>query len=163
MMRKFINIITEGVTPVVQEDVAGRMIAPDVGAIIEVDDPNQWSDKGGLTKGKSRYRVNSWLKAAPEPKYDLDQDFDRWHDDVMAGKTDFFNDILDSGARQVGPDKKRLQWCKREEAEYLSCSGVGGAIIRIEDAKVVGRVPWPENQIEELRSSALRKVGQLVG
>lgn len=148
------------------EDLAGRVLAPDVGTIIQVDDPNQWSDKGGDVRGKRRYRVNGWMKGLPEPKYDLntDEGMDAWIDHQLAksqGIDDGLDDILFASARRFN-DGKRLVSCTREEAEYLSCSGVAGAIIKVQDAEVIGRVNWPEEQIADARAAAMRRVGQIL-
>lgn len=128
-------------------------IVPDVGTIIEVDDPYQFRDDSkynGPPKGKRHYRVNSWLKAAPEPKSTNSNSL-----------SDTINSILDQGHRRFN-DNKRLMWCSREEAEYLSCSGVSGAIIPVRDAKVIGRVNWSEDQIESHRNQANQLIGKMV-
>lgn len=141
-----------GTAPVEPVKPREPTFVPDVGTIIQIDDPHQWSDMGGNVKGKRSYRVNSWLKEAPPPA-PVD-------DDDISG---FLGHVLYSSGQKIGPDKKRLMWCARNEAEYLSCSGVSGAIVRVTDAEVIGRVSWPEDQINELRSSAIRKIGQLAG
>jgi len=114
-----------------------RNLAPDVGSRVEY-------------KGNT-YRVNSWLREqdVPEP-LDIDVDID-----------DMLNDIIVQ-ASYTNQNGKNLVWCIREEATHVSCSGICGACVPVTEVKVIGRVPWTEEDIEKLRDSALRKVGQMV-
>jgi hypothetical protein len=141
--------------PEPEPEPRGAVFVPDVGTLVQIDDPTQFSDQGGLTKGKRRYRVNGWMKTAtpppPAPKNPHD---------TSGHMASLMQHILYSTEQGIGPDNKRLVACVRKEAEYLSCSGVSGAIIRVGDAEVVGRVPWSEEMIDDLRASALRRVGQ---
>lgn len=141
------------------ESVTARTIAPDIGAIVEVDDPTQVSNSGGLTAGKRRYVVKSWMKAAPEPEFNLDDDsdFDRWID-AQTSSHGALGDIIFSSHRRFN-DGKRLMWCVRSEAEYL---GLGGTIAAVKDVKVIGKVNWPAERISEMKRSALRKVGEML-
>ena len=141
------------------------IFAPDVGTVVEVDDATQHSDMGGLTKGKRRYRVNSWLKAAPEPRFDLDtpEGMEAWLDAAIENDSDLTEVVASRAMRFPRFGNVRLMTCVRAEAEYVSCSGVAGAILPVHEVKVVGRVPWKEKDIEQLRSSALRGLGRLVG
>ncbi len=136
-----------GTAPEEPKEPRGSVFVPDVGTIVE--NGEEWA-------GKMRtWRVDGWLKTAtpppPAPKNPHDAD---------GHMASLLQHILHSTQQEVGPDNKKLVNCVRNEAEYLSCSGVSGAIIRVTDAKVVGRVSWPEDQIEELRASALRRVGR---
>ncbi|WP_315782287.1 hypothetical protein [Bradyrhizobium sp. SZCCHNPS1003] len=65
-------------------------------------------------------------------------------------------------AQDVGPDNCKLVFCLRDEAEYVSASGVCGIIRRVEDVVITGRVPWSEEWIQESRSLAIRLVGKIV-
>jgi hypothetical protein len=141
-------------------------IVPDIGTLIEIDDPTQFSDMGGLTKGKRRYVVKSYMKAAPEPKFDMDKilgddddpEFERWFNHVKAGARDGLADIADSSARRFN-DGNRLMWCNRDEAEYLAC---GGRIIKVGEGKIVGRVAWSPEILASQRRSAASLVGKLL-
>lgn len=114
-------------------------MAPDVGDVILYDG--------------ERYRVNGWLCAAVpvEPPAD-ERSFMR----------DLLNDILYDTQQQTGPDRIRLRFCSRSEAVYVSAVGVCGRIVRVSDANVVGRVPWPEHQLDQARLTAERLAGQPV-
>lgn len=82
---------------------------------------------------RHRFRVSCWLKRATR-QYGVAQD--------------------------VGPDNCKLVFCLRDEAEYVSGSGVCGIIRRIEDVVVIGRVSWSEALIDEARRHAVRLVGK---
>lgn len=146
------------------ETIATRMLAPDVGTIITVNDPTQFSNAGGNVKGKRTYRVNAWFKAAPAPQFNLDTEegFDAWFETVV-NMDDALTGILDNtGTRFPQFGNIRLMWCTREEAEYVCCSGVAGGIFPINEVTISGRVSWSEEMINDLRSSALRKVGNIL-
>lgn len=112
------------------------MTAPDVGDIV-------------LYHG-DRYRVESWLKEiSPDAEaltailYPSSPEVDIH--DVLRG-------VLYESQQEIRG--KKLGWCRREEAEFVSIRGVGGGLAGINEVEVVGRVPWPEWQIEELRQRA---------
>jgi hypothetical protein len=115
-----------------------RMVAPDVGAIVEYG-------VSSMGNGPKTWRVCSWLRAAPEPTLAPD---------------DFIGQILFETCREFdtknGSVKKRMQWCLREEATHVSLTGTCGCIAPVEKCKVVGRVDWPEQQIDDDRSYAVR-------
>lgn len=121
-------------------------LAPDVGDLVECD-------------GK-QYRVDNWLKALPDP---LQRDLSA--EDITA-EADTFTDalrlIIISATQRVGPDNKRLGWCTREEAEYVGVSSGYSTIRRVNDCKVVGRIGWSAEVIEEHRQNALRLVGEVI-
>jgi hypothetical protein len=114
---------------------------PDVGTIVEYG-----LDSFG--KKPATYRVDSWLKEAPVPP--PSDEF-----------SSMMSHILYSSAQKHGADQKRLMWCTREEAEYLSLSGIAGAIARVDAVKVIGRVSWSEEMIDEQRRQALAFVGEI--
>lgn len=113
---------------------------PDVGTIVEYG-----MDSFG--KKPATYRVSAWLKEATPPP---------------PSKYDFLNHLLYSTQQKVGPDEKRLEFCTREQAEYLSLSGIAGAIARVGDVKVVGRVNWSEEMLADERAQALALVGHRI-
>jgi hypothetical protein len=80
-----------------------------------------------------RYRVTSWMKRAKRQQ---------------------------GVAQDVGPDNCKLVFCLREQAEYVSGSGVAGIIRRVEDVVIIGRVSWSEATIDEERRHAIRLAGQ---
>lgn len=141
-------------------------IVPDIGTIIELDDPTQFNDGHGLTRGKRTYVVKSYMKAAPEPKFDMDKvlsdddegEFDRWVDHQMAGARDGIADLVYSSARRFN-DGNRLMWCTREEAEYLSC---GSKIIKVGEGTIKGRVAWSDEVYASQRAQAARLVGEIL-
>lgn len=114
------------------------IIAPDVGTIVEYG-----MDSFG--KAPARYRVSSWMRVAETPKFK---------------EHEWLDEILFEGCRDFG--EGRMVWCTREEATHVSLTGICGALARIEDCKVVGRVPWPEEQISQARASAMRLVGRML-
>jgi hypothetical protein len=54
----------------------------------------------------------------------------------------------------------RMVFCLRDQAEYVSGSGVCGIIRRVEDVEIIGRVSWSEELIDEERRHAVRLAGQ---
>jgi hypothetical protein len=114
------------------------MLAPDVGTLVEYG-------LNGLENAPARYRVSSWMRAAPPPKLDPD---------------DFLGDILFESCRELEDEadgkKKRMQFCLREEATHVSLSGICGAIAPIAMCKIVGKVDWPVELLNLQRESAVR-------
>lgn len=102
---------------------------PDVGDIVEY-------------KG-SRYRVSSWLRERVEPK-PIDYD--------NLTELPWENIMYDAQQKVHG---KKLKFCYRDEAMYLGLSGVGGAVAAVEEVKVVGKVDWKPEHVEEARQQAL--------
>lgn len=76
------------------------------------------------------YRVEGWLCTAPAPSSE--------EGDLLAG-------ILYQGQRPAGPDCRRLQFCRRAEAEYLAGTrGMGTCIARAGDVQVIERTASDE-------------------
>lgn len=113
---------------------------PDVGTIVEYGIDY-------LNNQPRTYRVTSWLKKYVPPK---------------RSDYEWLDDILDQSAREFGPDKTQLVYCNRKEAEYVGLSGIAGTIARINDVKIVGRVNWPEEQINDERKRAIKRIGQVL-
>ncbi|MEU4576081.1 hypothetical protein [Nonomuraea sp. NPDC023979] len=65
-------------------------------------------------------------------------------------------------ARRLGPDSCPLQFCARDEAQYVSGYGICGVIVRVGDVVVTGRVPWTEDALASDRALAARLAGQRV-
>ncbi len=131
-----------------QEEPSPPKIAafvPDVGAIVEYG-------LDGFGKNPATYRVSGWLKSAPPPAPPSDQD----------GPYGFLRQMLYQTQQKVGPDSKRLKFCTREEAEYLNLVGVAGAIARVGEVKVVGRVSWDEETIDQERQQAIALAGRAI-
>jgi hypothetical protein len=121
-------------------------MAPDVGDIIRSTNSESLS---------GTYRVSGWMKALPDlvaPAADapfLERfSYEIWLEDEQ------------SGNGRHGPDKKRLVWCTREEAQYVTGSGVCGVIWRVGDCEITGKVTWSDAEIEEAREDALLLVGE---
>src|SRR5271157_4895617 len=104
-------------------------------------------DVGDLVEYKGeRYRVNSWMRERlKRPKTDLTD---------PTSLSGIYEDILYESQQEV--HGKKLRWCYQEEATYLSLSGVGGAVAPVDEVKVIGRVNWSPEHIEEARQQALR-------
>jgi hypothetical protein len=112
-------------------------MAPDIGDLFELP--------GDLPGSPPRaYRVDCWLKKAPPP----------------APVPAWLADVVDTASGMHGPDKCRLMFCTREEAEYVSGSGICGTIQRVSDITVTGRVRWSEESIEDQRSFANTLAGE---
>jgi hypothetical protein len=65
-------------------------------------------------------------------------------------------------ARDLGPDRCKLRFCLREEAEYVSGAGVCGVVCRVSDVKVDGMVPWPADLLFDATQHAVWLAGQSV-
>lgn len=98
-------------------------------------------------------RVSGWLRVKAPPE-------------VRAELRGLFAEVLEhltfETARPQGPDRKPLEFCTRDDAEYVSGSGVAGRIVRVADVTVTGRVPWSQDVIDRERRTALAMVGQEV-
>lgn len=116
-----------------------RDAAPDIGDLFTHD--------GRL------YRVDAWLKDMAMPEAPA------WN---RSPHRDRLGEILYEAQQRVGPDRKRVVFCIREEAEYVSGSGVAGCIVRVSDVTVTGRVDWPEDLFEYARQEAAHLVGRPV-
>jgi len=105
---------------------------PNIGDIVEYE-------MHGRT---DRYRVSSWLRerVAP-PKTD---------ETSMSG---LYDDILYEAQQKV--HGKKLRFCYQEEATYLGLTGVGGTVAPVDKVKVIGKVGWSPEHIEEARRNAL--------
>ena len=94
-------------------------------------------DVGTIFKyNNRRYRVQSWLKERSGNKQKA------WQYKNCNGKN--------------------MLWCARSEATHVSGCGIAGCCAPIFKIKIMGKVPWPKEQIDELRESALRLVGRAV-
>jgi hypothetical protein len=112
------------------------LLAPDVGTLVEYG-------KDSFGKEPGHYRVDAWLRAAPTPEFE---------------PHDFIGKILFESCQELDDErdgqKKRMQFCLRDEATHLSLSGICGAIAPIEMCKVTGVVDWPPKHLAEARESA---------
>jgi hypothetical protein len=101
---------------------------PDVGDIVEY---------GGDT-----YVVQSWLRERRRPKINPDE-----------GVAGFLDDIFYQAQQEI--KGKKLEWCYQDEAQFLSLRGVGGTVAPVNEVKVVGKVNWNPEKIEEARRMAI--------
>jgi hypothetical protein len=62
--------------------------------------------------------------------------------------------------RVFGPDQVPLEWCHRQEAEYVGGVGVASTFQRICDVQVTGRVDWPERLFVQEREDANALAGE---
>ena len=120
------------------QSAPAAILAPDVGALVEYGTNSFGTEPG-------RYRVSGWMRVAPPPKLHPD---------------DFIGSILFEACQELRDardgQRKRMQFCLREEATHLSLSGICGAIAPIEMCKVTGMVDWKLEHLEEARDSARR-------
>lgn len=86
--------------------------------------------------GGHRFRVTGWLKRNARNSF--------W-------------------AQEIGPDRCKLIFCSRDDAEYISGYGVSGIIRRIGDVEIFDRINWPEAWIAELRQAQALLVGRSAG
>ena len=84
-------------------------------------------------------------------------------EDERSGISAVFHNLQVESAH-TNRNGKLWVWCDRKEATHLSCYGVSGRTIAVEDAKVVGHVSdsWSEERVIELRASAERLIGEYV-
>jgi hypothetical protein len=102
-----------------------------------------------------RYRVQSWLRRRSPllpPASEEEALVRQFLDQALA------EEGLER--RWHGPDNVPLEWCYREEAEYVIGYGVAGTIQRVADVTVTGRVSWDEKTIQEHRDFANQLAGE---
>lgn len=117
--------------------------------------PFPWNRKHVHTETDS-YRVDGWMRRRPprpEPS-----------DEQSALTRQIIDDLIAEGKmdppRGAGPDRVPLDFCHREEAEYVSGCGVAGTIQRVTDVTVTGRVRVDEALIQNGRDRANRMAGE---
>lgn len=117
--------------------------------------PFPWHRRRVITDTAS-YRVESWMRRRqprPEPATEEAAFIRQMIDEMIA-------DGRMEGPRGFGPDRVPLEWCLREDAEYVSGYGVAGTIQRIADITVTGRVSWDESTIAYHREHAIALAGE---
>jgi hypothetical protein len=111
-------------------------------------------DVGALFNYRGRdYVVSGWLRqmAPPEPPAS-----------ERSPLRDLINEVLYETQQQVGPDRVRVVFCVREDAEYVTGRGVAGCIARVADINVTGSARWSADQLADARRQAARLVGHAV-
>jgi hypothetical protein len=111
---------------------------PDVGDIV-IYHKKGWDDE--------RMRVTSWLRERKKAKPTWDHEKGDFHD------PSFFDEILYQAQQKI--HGKKLEYCYRDEAEFVGLHGVGGTIAPVGMVEVVGKVDWPKEYIDEERNRAL--------
>jgi hypothetical protein len=102
------------------------------------------------------YRVTSWMRQRDitPPEHQTEEEAFIWQvlDELLA----------EEGPRRrgFGPDNVPMEYCHREEAEYVHGYGVAGIIIRCCDVAVDGRVDWDEKHIQKCRDQANQLAGE---
>jgi hypothetical protein len=138
---------------------------PDVGDTFEVTRTWvyrkwQWTPfpryRTRVSSATHSYRVDAWLRRRrPRPES---------CDERAALTRQIIDEMIAEGQidppRGAGPDNVPLEWCRREEAEYVSGVGVAGIIVRVADVEVTGQVPWDKGLIQYARISANRLAGE---
>lgn len=115
-------------------------MAPDVGAT--------------FTYQGDRYHVDAWLRRAPAPAPRPTVE--------NATAAAIVAHLLDTTQQECGPDRVRLEFCTRAEAEYVAGRGVGGCIARVGDIEVTGMVDWRPEHLADARQLAERLAGERV-
>jgi hypothetical protein len=95
-------------------------------------------------QGAEHYRVTGWLRRRSPRNPDPDPQVE----ELMASLSEKFP------RRGAGPDNVPLEFCLREQAEYVCGAGVCGVIMRVCDVRVDGRVPWPRDLLDGARRHA---------
>lgn len=111
-----------------------RPLAPDVCECVEYG-----LDSFG--REPETWRVTGWMRAAQRPDF---------------GDGDELSEILFDACHEH-VDGKRMQYCLREEAEYLVLYGICGAIAPVEQCRVIGVVDWSDADIKRARDGAIRR------
>jgi hypothetical protein len=101
---------------------------PDVGDIVEYQG--------------ARYRVSGWLRDHRPPRPLLDMLF-----------SSLIDDIVYEAQHQI--QGTNLQWCYRDEAQFVILTGIAGVVAAVDQVHVVGKVPWPQEHIDEARQQAV--------
>lgn len=139
---------------------------PDVGDTFEVTrtwEYRRWQwapfpwNRLHVSSATHSYRVDAWMRRRPVlPVHYEDEGRQRIHE--------MFAEMIADGRidmpRGFGPDNVPLEWCRREDAEYVSGVGVAGTIQRIADVTVTGRVSWDEKTIQADRDFANSLAGE---
>ena len=116
--------------------------------------PEGWSlhtplpipDVGSVVEWEGRsWRVSAWICEAV-PTHDPD---------------DWLASMIYESARPM-EDGKRLRFCYRHQAQYLSLKGVSGAIAAVADVVPIGEVPWPKELLDRDRETANMLAGKLI-
>ena len=97
---------------------------PDVGDLVEY--------------GGNQYRVRGWMRKRHQPS---NIEVPHIIDGIL-----FYDNPPEAVAK--------LQWCYRDEAQFVALTGVAGAVAPIEQVRVVGKVTWPQEHIDEARQQA---------
>jgi hypothetical protein len=98
-----------------------------------------------------RYRVSSWLRERAKRK-PMEETLNSITDETSI--SGLMDDIFYEAQQQV--HGKKLIFCYQEEASYLGLTGVGGTVAPVGEVKVVGKVDWSPEALEEARQGALR-------
>lgn len=91
--------------------------------------------------GPACWRVQSWLRVAPTPKYS---------DDFQGA----IRRILFESCQKI--KGSRMQWCLKQDATHVSLVGMCGEVAAISLCRKVGAVNWPPERVAEAEASACR-------
>lgn len=103
-----------------------------------------------------KYRVSSWLRRRRPPPVP-DDEMSRLVSEMLV---EIRRKDPSLAPRGTGPDSVPLEFCLREQAEYVGGSGVAGTIQRVRDITVDGRVSWSEQQLADERQRAISLAGE---
>jgi hypothetical protein len=118
--------------------------------------PYPWYRRRTYTETNS-YRVNSWMRRRQVLPVRHEDEQDQFVAEMIA---EMIADGRIDPPRGFGPDNVPMEFCHREEAEYVSGYGVGGVIARLGEITLTGRVTWDEETIQEHRDLANQLAGE---
>jgi len=121
-MDKFLSKNGANISMIEKRQVPMTRIPPPIASLFCV------ADRNGCNRN---YRVTGYYKQIKRPE-NMD-----WIEQLLWDSED------------LGEDHIMIIACSRQEAEFVSGSGVCGTICRIEDIEVFGMVNWSRKQIKE--------------
>ncbi len=108
-----------------------------------------------VTYKGDRYRVTGWMKEMLKRKpfeESLESHFQSGGERLEFSK--IFDDILYEAQQEV--HGKKLKWCYRDEAQFVTLAGVGGGIAPVDEVTIVGNCDgkWEPEHIKEAKNQA---------
>lgn len=92
----------------------------------------------------NHYRVDGWLRRRPARQPNPDPRVE----EMLQRLSEKFP------RRTAGPDDVPLEFCRRDQAEYVCGAGIAGVIVRVRDVVVDGHVDFPGESREDARRHA---------
>jgi len=92
------------------------------------------------------YAVTGWMRERPKRKK-LDERLEEQRE------WEILLDDVEYEAQQSVHGKK-LEWCFRDEAQFVTYTGACGGVAPINEVKVIGKVNWPPEMLQRKREEA---------